>query len=186
MKFSELSNQFLIALSKSKEVYDFDKISMEIAEIIIKESNNNKLTTIFGNGGSAADAQHWAAELTCSYRKIDRKAYKAKALTTDTSIITAWSNDKDFSGIFSRQINALGTLNGLSIGLSTSGKSKNVRLGLDAAINNNSKTILISGSSINQIKTYDMHIRFISDNTAIIQTLTQMLYHSVCEVLEDL
>ena len=186
MTFSELSNQFLIALAKSKEVYDFDKISLEIANIIIKESNSNRLTTIFGNGGSAADAQHWAAELTCSYRRTNRIAYKAKALTTDTSVITAWSNDKDFKGIFSRQISALGSLNGLSIGLSTSGKSKNVREGLDTALNNHSKTILISGSSISQIDSYDMHIRFISEDTAIIQTLTQMLYHSVCEVLEDL
>ena len=186
MTFSELSNQFLIALAKSKELNNFDKISSDIAGIIAEESAQNRITTIFGNGGSAADAQHWAAELTCSYKRNDRRSFKAKALTTDTSILTSWSNDKEFSGIFSRQISALGALNGLSIGLSTSGKSLNVIQGLNTALENNSKTILISGSSIEEIKKYDLHVRFASIDTATIQTLTQVLYHSVCEVLEDL
>lgn len=97
-----------------------------IANLIDKTSKAGKIITLFGNGGSAADAQHWAAELVCTYRSRSRQPVPAVALTTDSSILTAWSNDFDFSEVFSRQVRAFSRQNGLSIGISTSGRSPNV------------------------------------------------------------
>ena len=94
--------------------------------MIEKINNDGKITAIFGNGGSAADAQHFAAELVCTYKSRNRKPYKAIALTTDTSIITAWANDFEYESIFARQLKHLENNIGFIIGLSTSGKSKNV------------------------------------------------------------
>ena len=102
-----------------------DQIERIVLLCIERYKSDNKIL-FCGNGGSAADCQHFAAELVCTYKNRYRKPYKAIALTTDTSIITAWSNDLDFDTIFSRQIQAFEGITGLSIGLSTSGTSKNV------------------------------------------------------------
>ena len=115
---------------------------------------------------------------------ISRKGpFPAIALTTDTSIITAWSNDIGYI-IFSRQIDAFKDQIGLAIGISTSGKSENVLNGLEEAVNNQIKTVLISGNSIDKNKIVDKHIILPSCNTAIVQTMTQVLYHECCEMLE--
>ena len=87
---------------------------------------------VFGNGGSAADAQHFAAELVGRYEK-ERKAWPAVALTTDTSALTAIGNDYGFDRVFARQIEALGRTGDVAIGISTSGKSPNVLRALEAA-----------------------------------------------------
>ena len=186
MTFTKLSSNLIEALERTNNIFDLDTLSIEIANLIIEASTNNKITTIFGNGGSAADAQHWAAELTCTYKKVGRKPYLAQALTTDTSILTAWSNDVEFTSVFSRQIEALGSLNGLAIGISTSGRSPNILHALNTASFLNVRTILISGSGADKFNFIDHHIRFQTEETSIIQTLTQMFYHSVCEVLEEL
>jgi len=156
----------------------------DMTELVIKTKNHQKLIAIFGNGGSAADAQHWAAELSCTYRSPTRQPYPALALTTDSSILTAWSNDFDFSTVFQRQVEAYHLCLGLAIGMSTSGKSKNILYALDAAKSFNSRTVLISGSSPVLHEDYDIHIRFPSTDTPTIQTLTQLLYHEVCQNLE--
>ena len=184
MKFSESYDSLKSALLSKNEFDYLDNVSNEIANNIRQATKYKKITTIFGNGGSAADAQHWAAELTCTYRSKARDPFLAQALTTDTSILTAWSNDLSFNEVFSRQIFALSTLNGLSIGLSTSGASLNVLYGLKEAKKHNAKTVLISGSSAQNNSFVDLHIKFNSTDTPTIQLLTQMLYHSVCEFLE--
>lgn len=160
--------------------------SISLADLIRETKHNSKLITLFGNGGSAADSQHWAAELMCSFRDRTREPIPAIALTTDTSVLTAWSNDFEFSTVFSRQIDALAQSNGLSIGMSTSGKSKNVLSALTSAHLHGAKTILISGSSVSESPDFDMHIILPSSDTPTIQTLTQMLYHEVCQNLENL
>lgn len=159
--------------------------SSYIADLILECKQSNKLICIYGNGGSAADSQHWAAELTCTYKDRLRSAFPAIALTTDTSVLTAWSNDFDFSTVYQRQVDALGIIIGMSIGISTSGTSKNVLLALNKSLELGSKTVLISGSATPNNIAYDMHVRFPSSDTPIVQTLTQMLYHEVCQNLEE-
>ena len=156
-----------------------------VATMILSASHNSKITTIFGNGGSAADSQHLAGELMCTYDDRERPSVSAIALTTDSSVITAWSNDFRYETVFSRQIEGLNRINGLSIGLSTSGSSRNVLEALDAAKNYGAQTILISGNGCS-IKPYSMHIMLPSSNTAAVQTLTQIFYHSICERVDIL
>ena len=155
-----------------------------IANEIKKCTNKGKVTAIFGNGGSAADAQHLAAELVCTYKNRKRKPYKAIALNTDTSIMTAWSNDFDFESIFSRQLEAFGETIGFSIGLSTSGKSKNVLKALNFSKSINLTTCLICGKNDLDYEDIDIVIKIPSEETATIQTVTQVIYHSICDALE--
>ena len=163
---------------------DFERWTKQIALDIKNTQASKGAIAIFGNGGSAADAQHWAAELVCTYMDRSRQPYAAMALTTDTSIITAWSNDFKFEEIFERQVEAFRNIYGLAIGLSTSGKSKNVIRGLRKAQQHGIKTILISGEGAENNSEYGLHVRLPSQSTPIVQTLTQMLYHEVCNQLE--
>ena len=82
----------------------------QITESIIKTDEVGKLITIFGNGGSAADAQHWSGELVCTYSNPVRKSYRSIALTTDSSVLTAWPNDFEFETVFERQIISMGNI----------------------------------------------------------------------------
>ena len=161
-----------------------DKI-LNIAHLIKKINNDGKITAIFGNGGSASDAQHFAAELVCTYKDRDRKPYRAIALTTDTSIITAWSNDFEYESIFARQLNAFENNIGLVIGLSTSGKSKNVLRALEYSKKINCTTCLICGKNELNYENVDFIIKVPSKDTGTIQTVTQVIYHSICQALEN-
>lgn len=178
---------YLSAIISSKGFEDqFSSWSMQISDLIAKTNELQKLIVIFGNGGSAADAQHWAAELICTYKSRSRQPYPALALTTDSSILTAWSNDFNFATVFQRQVEAYKFLLGLAIGMSTSGRSLNVLNALNKARNLDSRTVLISGSSAILREEFDIHVRFPTTDTPTIQTLTQMLYHEVCQNLEIL
>ena len=106
-------------------------------------SSGNKIL-FFGNGGSASDAQHLSTELTVRFSK-NRKAIAAVSLSTDTSTLTAIGNDLGFEFIFSRQIEAIGSAGDVALGISTSGKSKNVINGLSTARDLGLKTIALSG-----------------------------------------
>ena len=163
----------------------FESQALQVSELIRITKASGKIITIFGNGGSAADSQHWAAELVCTYQLRERIPYPAVALTTDSSIITAWSNDFQYENIFARRVDAFASVNGLSIGLSASGRSANVISGLRKARHYSARTILISGNAVEQSKEFDLHIRFPSADTPTIQTLTQLMYHGVCELLDQ-
>ena len=126
---------------------------------IIEAFETNRKIYIFGNGGSAADAQHVAAEFMNRF-ETERDPLPAIALTTDTSIITAIGNDYNFDEIFSKQIQALGQPGDIAIGISTSGTSKNVITALDVANKRQMKTILFSG--------------VISDLTPTVEALTHL------------
>jgi D-sedoheptulose 7-phosphate isomerase len=139
---------------------------------------------LFGNGGSAADAQHIAAEFVVRLKE-NRKAYPAIALNTDCSIITACGNDLSFEQIFSRQIEALGDRGDLLIAISASGNSKNALNGIAEARKKGIYIIGFSGKSGGKMKgKCDILIDIQSKNTMRIQETYMTLLHTMCEVVE--
>ncbi len=139
---------------------------------------------LFGNGGSAADAQHLAAEFVGRFR-AERRALPAIALTTDASILTAVGNDYGFDQIFSRQIQALGEANDVAIGISTSGNSPNVIAGMQEASKQKLKTIGLAGNDGGAVaKAADVRIVISSANTARIQECHITIGHILCELVE--
>ena len=123
---------------------------LRISELIIESLKKGGKLIIFGNGGSASDAQHIAAELVGRFKK-DRPALPAIALTTNTSIITALANDFGYEVVFARQIEALAGKLDIALGISTSGKAKNVTLGLKQAKKMGLKTIALTGGDGGEI-----------------------------------
>ena len=145
--------------------------------------NGNKII-IFGNGGSAADAQHIAAEFMGKY-KLERPSFPAISLTTDTSIITAISNDYSFDTVFSRQCEGLVSKGDVVIGISTSGNSVNVKKALSTAQKKSAKTIGLLGNGGGKIKkVVDIPIVINSSSTPRIQEAHRTVYHIICELVE--
>lgn len=167
----------------------FSQLSLIEEEIILLYNyfetaiNNNKKILIFGNGGSAADAQHFAAELVVKFEKI-RKPIRAIALTTDTSIITATGNDFSFNEIFSRQIQAIVDKNDLAVGISTSGFSTNVLNGLQDAKNLDAKTLLLTGSTKVDKNFIDFEFNVPTKTTSRIQEIHLFTYHILCKLFD--
>ena len=139
----------------------------------------------FGNGGSAADAQHLAAELTIRFVK-NRRALAGLALTTDSSILTACGNDFGFEFLFSRQIEALGRPGDVAVALSTSGNSPNVLEGIRQARRSSLSTVAFTGRTGGKLAAEaDVLIAIPSDSTARIQELHIVLGHLLCEEIES-
>ncbi|MDD5496601.1 MAG: D-sedoheptulose 7-phosphate isomerase [Candidatus Omnitrophica bacterium] len=140
---------------------------------------------IFGNGGSAADSQHIAAELVGRFKK-ERPALAAIALTTDSSIISALANDYGYDVTFARQIEALGRKGDLAIGLSTSGNSANVILAIKKAKTMGLATVCLTGSGGGKLKSEcDVAIVVPSKETARIQEAHILIGHIICELIEE-
>ena len=140
---------------------------------------------IFGNGGSAADAQHFACELVGRYLR-ERRALPAVALTTDTSTMTAIANDYGFDRVFVRQIEALGRPGDVAVGISTSGTSRNVRAALDCAKRRGMKTIAFTGAGGGEIgAAADVHVNVPHTATPRVQEVHRTLIHAVCELIES-
>lgn len=140
---------------------------------------------LFGNGGSAADAQHLATELSVRYID-DRKPIAGLALTTDTSVLTAGSNDMGFDQIFARQIHALGKEGDIAIGISTSGNSANIINGLKKAQDINIVTIGFGGRDGGAMTNYCDHTLIIpAQSTARIQEMHILFGHMLCGALEQ-
>lgn len=156
------------------------------ATIIIQKSfKSGGKVLIFGNGGSAADAQHIASEFVNRFSK-DRKAFSAIALTTDTSLLTSIGNDRSFNNIFSRQVEALGRKGDVAWAISTSGKSKNVVNALEVAKSLGLKTILLTGSEVGKIgDSVDCLVKIPSKSTPRIQELHITVAHIICELVEE-
>ena len=138
---------------------------------------------IFGNGGSAADAQHLAAELVNRFQ-IERPPLAAIALTTDSSVLTSIGNDYHFDEIFSKQIRALGKKGDIAWGLSTSGNSPNVIKAFGTAQKLGMATIGMTGRGGKLARCADLVFAVASDTTARIQEIHIMLGHILCELLE--
>jgi len=140
----------------------------------------------FGNGGSAADAQHLAAEFVNRFA-VDRPALAALALTTDTSVLTSIANDSDFARVFARQIEALGRAGDVAVGISTSGRSPNVLEGLRAARAKRLVTVGFSGESDGAMRDACDHlIRVPSRTTARIQEVHIVVGHILCQIVDEI
>jgi len=140
---------------------------------------------IFGNGGSAADAQHMAAELAGRFEK-ERTALSAVALTTDTSVLTAVANDYSFAMVFERQVSALGRKGDIAFGISTSGRSENVLRALEAAKKLGLKTIALTGKDGGPMaEIADVAMVIPSDRTAYIQEGHGAVIHAICEQIDQ-
>jgi len=140
---------------------------------------------VFGNGGSAADAQHFAAELAGRFQR-ERAALSALALTTDPSVITALANDYGFEHVFRRQVEAHGRAGDVAFGISTSGRSKNVIEALRFAKQRGLLTVGLTGRGGGALREIvDLLIDVPHDNTARIQEVHGMVVHLLAEIVED-
>jgi phosphoheptose isomerase len=138
-----------------------------------------------GNGGSAADCQHMAAEFVSRLSKdFERRALPAIALTTDTSFLTAFSNDCGFEGVFARQIEALGCAGDILVGISTSGNSLNVIRAVEIATSKDMRTIALTGNTGRLPAITDVAITVPSADTQYIQEAHLAVEHIVCELVE--
>ena len=139
---------------------------------------------LFGNGGSAADAQHVAAELVGRFVG-ERKPLAAIALSTDTSVLTAIGNDEGYDRVFARQIEALGRDGDVAVAISTSGVSANVVAGLRTAKERRLRTIGFTGRDGGQVgEIVDIHVNVPSDSTPRVQEVQRTLLHVICDLVE--
>jgi D-sedoheptulose 7-phosphate isomerase len=157
---------------------------MQVAEVIAESLQRGGKVLFFGNGGSAADAQHFAAELVGRYLH-ERRALPAIALTVNTSAMTAIANDYSYDEVFSRQIEAFGCAGDVAVGISTSGTSPNVVLGLKAAHRAGLVTVAFTGSSGRVLRDVAQYCVCVpSEETPRIQETHVLLGHIVCELVE--
>lgn len=158
---------------------------IKITNKIISSLKKGGKLIIFGNGGSASDAQHIAAELVGRFKK-DRLALPAIALTVNTSIITALANDFGYDTVFARQIEALAKKPDIVLGISTSGKARNVCMGLKQAKKMGISTIALTGCDGGEIKNNaDFSLIIPSNVTARIQECHILVGHIICELIEE-
>ena len=158
----------------------------QAADIIVKTFLAGSKVLICGNGGSAADSQHFAAEFVSAFsRDITRRGLPARALTVDTSIITAYSNDFGYEGIFSRQVEAFGRPGDTLIALTTSGSSKNCLQAVRKAKEIGISTIAFTRSSGAISGEVDTSIEVPSANTQHIQECHMVAYHVITEIVEQ-
>lgn len=158
---------------------------VEIAELVIDCLKKGGKIILFGNGGSASDSQHIAAELVGRFKR-DRAGLAAIALTTNASILTALANDYGYDIVFAKQIEALGSKNDLAIGISTSGKAKNVSCGIKQAKKMGLKTVALTGGDGGDLaRLADVSLLVPSSVTARIQEAHITVGHAICELVEQ-
>lgn len=181
-KIKEIANES--AVVKSRFFADHAGEVAEAASLLIEAIKSGKKILLFGNGGSAADAQHIAAELVNRYRQ-DRPAWAAIALTTDSSILTSISNDSSFEEIFSRQIEALGQPGDVAVAISTSGNSPNIVKAVETARQLGLRTIGLLGNDGGQVgKLVELPLVVESRQTPRIQETHITIGHILCELIE--
>ena len=158
--------------------------ALQAAERIRSSLAGGGKVLLFGNGGSAADAQHWAAELTGRYLR-ERPGLAAIALTTDTSALTAIANDYGYERVFARQVEALARPGDVAVGISTSGHSPNVRLGLQEARRRGCFTLAVLGRDGGAIAgEADLALIYPAEATPRIQEMHAVLGHLLCALVE--
>jgi D-sedoheptulose 7-phosphate isomerase len=172
-------------LRTAKNTMDLILTDLELAaNLCIQNLKSGGKVLIFGNGGSAADAQHIAAELVGRY-KIERKGLAAIALTTDSSALTCITNDYSYDYVFSRQIEALAKSTDIAIGISTGGTSKNVCEGLQTAKKIGCKTIGFSGRGGGDFNSLcDINLIVPAKDTPRIQEMHILIGHTICHLID--
>jgi D-sedoheptulose 7-phosphate isomerase len=172
-----------IGLHRKVAEGSLDAVTLASAVIREAQAAGGKLL-IFGNGGSAADAQHMAAELVNRFQR-ERDALAALALTTDTSLLTSIANDYSFDRVFVRQIEALGRPGDVALGITTSGASASVVSALEAARSRGLKTIALTGRDGGAAgRAADIHLNVPHESTARVQEVHLTLIHAICELVE--
>lgn len=180
-----IQNEFNEHIKTANLIHNLNHAVATSAQICIDCLNNGGKILIFGNGGSAADAQHIAAELVGRY-KVDRKGLPAIALTTDSSVITSVANDFGFKNVFDRQVEAYANKDDVAIGISTSGSSENVINALKLASKLKCKTIGLSGQDdeiLGQI--CDINLAVPSKDTPRIQEMHILIGHTICHLIDS-
>ena len=181
----EINNHILSIESFLKN--NFDDFN-NFLNLVIKTLKKGNKIILFGNGGSAADAQHIAAELVVKYKK-KRRSIPAISLSTDTSALTAIGNDFSFNEIFSRQIESIGKPGDIAIGITTSGKSLNVINALKLAKKKNIKSIILTKQKCPNKKQIEKFSDFIfgvpAEETSRIQELHILVGHLMCAVIDE-
>jgi|TARA_B100000809_G_scaffold145520_2_gene143110 D-sedoheptulose 7-phosphate isomerase len=180
----EIHNKILDSSESIKKSIENIPEIIRIIESITKSLKKGNKIILFGNGGSAADAQHIAAELVGRF-DYDRKSLPAISLTTDTSVITSIGNDYSFEKIFSRQCESLVNKGDVVVGISTSGNSINVKNGLLVSKRKGAKTVGFLGHKGGHIKNIvDIPLIVNSNSTPRIQEVHRTAAHIICEMVE--
>jgi len=158
---------------------------LRVVDLLAAAFRHGRRVLVFGNGGSASDAQHVAAEFVGRFQK-ERRAVAAIALTTDTSILTAIGNDDAFDRVFARQIEALGEPGDVAIGITTSGGSKNVVEAHTMAKDRGLTTVAVTGRDGGEAgRIADVHLNVPDRSTARVQEVHRTLLHVICELVEE-
>jgi phosphoheptose isomerase len=153
-------------------------------ELILGAFGRGAKVLAFGNGGSAADAQHFAAEFVGRYLR-ERRGLSALALSSDPSVVTAIANDYGFDRVFARQVEAIGRMGDVAVGISTSGRSANVAAGLEAARRLGLATIALTGGDGGRVgRAAEVHINVPDASTPRVQEVHRTLLHVICELVE--
>ena len=178
--------EFSEHLKTAQATLDYITTPLEVAaNLCIDSLQDGGKILIFGNGGSAADAQHIAAELVGRY-KVERKGLAAIALTTDTSALTSIGNDYGYAHVFDRQVEALANENDVAIGISTGGSSGNVISGLKTAKELGCKTIGFSGRDGGEMNTLcDVNLVVPAEDTPRIQEMHIVIGHTICHLIDQ-
>jgi D-sedoheptulose 7-phosphate isomerase len=182
-------SSFRAALERHRAAFSIMEDHQEDARKLLKMTldclSQGGKVLFMGNGGSAADSQHLAAELMVRYKK-ERAPLAAIALTTDTSILTAHPNDYEFASVFERQVQGLARPQDLVIGLTTSGQSENINRALAAAKHIGAATVALTGRDGGKVKDIaDLTIIICCDETARIQEAHMFIGHWLCEALDE-
>jgi D-sedoheptulose 7-phosphate isomerase len=154
------------------------------ASVIVTSLAAGGKVLAFGNGGSAADAQHFVAELVGRFQR-DRRGFAAIALTADTSVLTSVANDYGFERVFARQVEALGHDGDVAVAISTSGESPNVAEAVSAARARGMRVIALTGRNGGRVGTHaDVHLNVPHTSAARVQEVHRTLIHAICEIVE--
>lgn len=183
---AKIENIIKESIKSKEELLRSQVDNIEKAALLISDClKSGGKVMVFGNGGSAADSQHMAAEFVGRFKR-ERKALAAIALTTNTSSITAIGNDYGYGDVFSRQVEALGKKGDVAIGISTSGNSPNVLKAVSAARSLGIKSIGISGPGGGKLKPLcDISIEAGAKDTPRVQECHITVIHAICELVED-
>jgi phosphoheptose isomerase len=172
-----------IALHQTVRARDLEPVAAAAAAVAGACAAGGKVL-VFGNGGSATDAQHFAAELVGRFER-ERAGLAVLALTTDGSVLTSVANDYTFERIFARQIEALGRRGDVAVGISTSGNSRNVLAGIEAAGAAGLATIALTGRDGGAIgKAAAIHVHVADPSTARVQEVHRTVIHAICKLVE--